>query len=211
VVPLRLASLGGILLALLSTYPGILVDLVLIGILFSPLWCPALAVGGLLYGLIHRRPAKEKTIAPGVLGDGEGDGEVGGYDPSLRRHRVGRSLATLILCLALIVAHIPTRVGFLLSRPAFQPHVVKAPVSGGRGEPLGRLLGVYYVDRYAADPRGGVYFRTHAGADGIGPDTMSYGFAYRPNAAGTPFGRARYKRFRIVGGWYGFSASNDYY
>ncbi len=75
---------------------------------------------------------------------------------------------------------------------------------------MGRWLGVYYVDRYAADPRGGVYFRTHAGPDGIGPDTMSYGFAYKPNPKGTPFGRAGYHLSHVTGNWYVFSASNDY-
>ena len=76
--------------------------------------------------------------------------------------------------------------------------------------PLDRRLGVYRVDQYAADPRGGVYFRTHAGADGLGPDAMSYGFAFRPNREGSPFGNAGYRLFRMTGDWYGFSASNDW-
>jgi hypothetical protein len=74
---------------------------------------------------------------------------------------------------------------------------------------LGQRLGVYSVDRYAADPRGGIYFRTHAGPDGIGPDTMSYGFAFWPNREGTPFGKAGYGLSHMVGDWYCFSASND--
>jgi hypothetical protein len=97
-----------------------------------------------------------------------------------------------------------------VSRPAFQQYASTAPASGYRDKVLGRLLGFYYVDRYGADPRGGVYFRTHSGADGIGPDTMSYGFAFRPNTEGTPFGRAGYCYSHVVGNWYVFSASNDY-
>ena len=46
-------------------------------------------------------------------------------------------------------------------------------------------------------------------AVGIGPDRIRYGFAYRPNPEGTPFGRARYGLSNMVGDWYCFSASND--
>jgi hypothetical protein len=46
--------------------------------------------------------------------------------------------------------------------------------------------------------------------DGIGPDTMSYGFAFKPNPEGTPFGRSGYSYSHVVGDWYVFSASNDY-
>jgi hypothetical protein len=116
----------------------------------------------------------------------------------------------LLLSFALILTGIPRRAAFLLSRPAFQGLVATAPASEYEGEALGRLLGVYYVDRYAADPRGGVYFRTHSGPDGIGPDTMSYGFAFRPNAKGLPFGNAGYRLSRMIGDWYCFSASDDW-
>jgi hypothetical protein len=78
------------------------------------------------------------------------------------------------------------------------------------GEALERWLGVYFVDRYAADTGGGVYFRAHAAADGIGPDTMSYGFAFRPNPEGTPFGGAGYRYTHVADDWYVFSASNDF-
>jgi hypothetical protein len=91
----------------------------------------------------------------------------------------------------------------------FQRYAAAAPPSGSEDEALGRWLGAYFVDRYAADPRGGIYFRTHSGPDGIGPDTMSYGFAYQPNSEGTPFGEAGYRYSRMAGDWYCFSASND--
>jgi hypothetical protein len=74
-----------------------------------------------------------------------------------------------------------------------------------------RRIGIYWVDKYVADPRGGVYFRTGTGVDGFGPDVMSYGFAYRPNADGSPFGGARYGRWRLFGDWYWFRASDDSY
>jgi hypothetical protein len=104
----------------------------------------------------------------------------------------------------------PRRVAFILSRPVFQRHIATASPNWHEDEPLRRRLGAYYVDISATDPRGGVYFRTHAGPDGIGPDTMSYGFAYRPNREGSPFGRAGYHLSHMVGDWYLFWASNDY-
>jgi hypothetical protein len=104
---------------------------------------------------------------------------------------------------------IPMRVAFLLSRPSFERYAAMATASEHNSAPLERWLGVYFVDRYAADAGGGVYFRTHAGADGIGPDTMSYGFAFRPNPNWTPFGFARYRFAQVTGDWIVFSASND--
>ncbi len=78
------------------------------------------------------------------------------------------------------------------------------------GVELGRYVGPYWVDRYGADARGGVFFRTHTGPDGIGPDQMSNGFALRPNSEGTPFGNARYCRCHLFGEWYSFEASDDW-
>ena len=86
-----------------------------------------------------------------------------------------------------------------------------APPSSDRALPLNRRLGIFQVDEYAADPRGGVYVRVHSGGDGLGPDIMSYGFAYQPNSKGTPFGAAEYQTFAIGRGWYWFRASDDSY
>ena len=80
-------------------------------------------------------------------------------------------------------------------------HCTRSKSAACQGAALDRRLGIYHVDRLAADPRGGVYFRTHTGADGIGPDTMSYGFAFRPNPVGTPFGRAGYGYSHLFGDW----------
>ena len=79
------------------------------------------------------------------------------------------------------------------------------------GAPLNRRLGFYGVDEYAADPRGGVYFRVYTGGDGIGPDQMSYGFAHKPNSEGSPFGAASYRVHRLGGDWFWFEASDDWY
>lgn len=87
----------------------------------------------------------------------------------------------------------------------------QATPSEFEGVALNRRLGAYEVDEYAADPRGGVFFRVHIGFDGISPDRMSYGFAFKPNRQGTPFGAARYRVYRLGGDWYWFHASNDWH
>lgn len=70
-------------------------------------------------------------------------------------------------------------------------------------------IGPYEVDVFCKDERGGVYFRTSTMPDGLGPDIISYGFAYRPNLIGAPFGKSSYKINRIYGDWYVFSISDD--
>ncbi len=203
---LNLAAIGSILLTLMSAYPGVLNDLAFIAILFFPIWIPAVVIGGWIVLLMNARAA-EKAGKPVLLADDE----IGGGKPPVSSRRwIIVSIAILILSFVLIKNGIPRRVAFVLSRSAFQQCLATAPPSEYQGEVLGRWLGVYFVDRHAADPRGGLYFRTHAGADGIGPDTLSYGFAFRPNSVGTPFGRAAYRYSHMVGDWYVFSASNDY-
>ena len=49
------------------------------------------------------------------------------------------------------------------------------------------------------------------GLPGNGPDTLSYGFAYKPNRRGSPFGAARYRVYRVFGDWSWFQASNDWF
>jgi hypothetical protein len=39
---------------------------------------------------------------------------------------------------------------------------------------------------------------------------MSYGFAYKPNQKGTPFGAAHYCWSQLVDEWYCFSTSDDW-
>jgi hypothetical protein len=202
---MKLAAFGSILLALMSAYPGVLNDVASVAILFCPIWIPAVSFVGWMVLLKNARAA-QKPVKPELLADGE----IGGGKSSVSHRRwFVVSIAILIVNFVLILSGIPTKVAFVLSRPAFQRHTATAPVAEYDGEAVGRLFGVYYVDLYAADPRGGVYFRTHAGADGIGPDTMSYGFVYRPNPKGTPFGNSGCRYSHVVGDWYCFSASND--
>jgi hypothetical protein len=194
---LKLAALGSLVLPGLSVYPGVLFDLFFLGILLFPLWLPALFIGGIIFLVVQSRSAGRKPVSHDLdlIGDDLGVGKA----TARRRRWTVLSPAIIALSLVLICCGIPRRVAFLLSRPVFERLVATAPANRYEGEPLGRRLGLYDVDRYAADPRGGVYFRTHAGPDGIGPDTMSYGFAYRPNREGTPFGKAGYGLSHMVG------------
>ena len=66
---------------------------------------------------------------------------------------------------------------------------------------------MYYVDRFAADLRGGLYFRTRSSPDGFYTYRMTYGFCYRPNREGSPFGDGKYALAHVVGDWYAFQAS----
>jgi hypothetical protein len=204
---MRLAAAGSLVLLGLSVYPGVLPDLLFIVALFSPLWFPALVIGGLIFLVVQSRSTKRPPIKPDL--DLIGDEVGGGKETVHPRLRITTAPAIIAASLILVWFGVPRRVAFLLSRPAFERLVATASANGYEGEPLGRRLGLYDVDRYAADPRGGVYIRTHAGPDGIGPDTMSYGFAFRPNREGTPFGKTGYGLSRMVGDWYCFSASND--
>lgn len=203
----KLAVFGSVALVLLSVYPGVLVDLLVMGALLWPFGIPALILGALVVQSLRARPAKVAPPDAELRADDEFARPRG---DARRRRWISFAPALVALCFALVLTGTPRRVAFLLSRPAFRRHVARAPADDYEGERLGRLLGLYHVDRYAADPRGGVYFRTHAGLDGIGPDTMSYGFAYRPNPKGSPFGNARYRRTPLAGDWYSFSASDDY-
>lgn len=110
---------------------------------------------------------------------------------------------------ALLIVEAPRRVAFWASRARFQQSVSLAPTDGVRK--LDRRVGLYWVDKCAADPRGGVYFGVYTGHDGIGPDQMTYGFVYQPNPLGTPFGAARYCTWPLGSDWYCFAASNDWF
>ncbi|MEM6552608.1 MAG: hypothetical protein AAF750_10845 [Planctomycetota bacterium] len=133
----------------------------------------------------------------------------------LRFRMPWRRLAVIGIMLAftcsLIYFNVPRHLAFRFAQSAFEQMVPQAQASDYGGHPLHQGFGPYYVDEFAADPRGGVYFRTRRGSDGIGPDTMSHGFVKHPNPNGTPFGAARYRLFPIGNGWHQFQASNDWH
>jgi hypothetical protein len=177
----------------LSLWPGTLDNLFLLAVLTAVFWVPLAGIGAfVLLALAVRMVIK---------------GAKGSRASLLRLVVAG---AVLLLSLALVLTHIPLRLAFTFGRPFFEQWVESAPASQYGGEALNRRIGMWRVDEYAADPRGGVYFRVGTGPDGLGPDTMSYGFALKPNPEGSPFGNAHYRRSRLTGEWFYFRASDDY-
>lgn len=174
---------------LVSVYPGVLNDLLFLAILLS---IPVLGLIGLVaipFVVILAVKARWRDV----------------HIPWTRLMIVAALLAGTYV---LLKFYVPRRIAFIASRSSFERMVAQSPPSQFSTTP--RRFGVYRVDEIAADPRGGVYFRTHAGADGIGPDTMSYGFVHKPNSQGSPFGAAWYKVHHITGDWYWFKASDDW-
>jgi hypothetical protein len=130
-------------------------------------------------------------------------------DPRPGRPRWFAAAAALLLdlnCCSLWCGA-PRRLAFLHARSAFQASVASAPPAHAGGERFDRRLGIYYVDRFAVDLRGGTYFRTRSSPDGFYRHRMAYGFCLRPNPEGSPFGDGKYALARVVGDWYVFQAS----
>ena len=175
----------------LNVYPGVLNQLVFRGILFTIRLFPVVAivgtVGAIAFACLWRAGRLSRLS-------------------ELRRHAV-LALAMLAATYGLLRYYVPRRMAFELSRSSFQAYLDN---SGQNTNPvsLKKRVGLYVVDDYVTDPRGGIYFRVHSG--GFGPDVMSYGFCYRPNSAGTPFGDAHYRAFRLGDGWYWFRVSDDW-
>lgn len=176
--------LGSVGLLLLSIWPGFVIGC------FIVLTLPLIALLGLLWFGVAALWffGRRASVSPGQL-----------------------MIAPVLVCLTLglLTFYVPRRIAFLAFRGSFERHLAAAQVSDYGGAPLG-WVGIYRVDEYAADARGGVYFRTTTTADEIGPVTLSYGFAYRPNREGTPFGASGYRIYRLYGDWYWFEASDDW-
>ena len=119
-------------------------------------------------------------------------------------------ITLLMLCTTAIALrfYIPRRIAFATCRSSFQL-IVDGGIVDDRE--FNRRIGPYQIDECLIDDRGGTYFRVYSGADGIGPDVMSYGFCYNPNRDGSPFGAAQYRTFRLGNGWYWFRASDDWF
>ena len=173
---------------IVSVYPGVLQDILFVGVLLSLLLLPVVGVVGLVVLIILEYRGKLRGVR------------------IPRRHFL---VAIVLLCVTygLLKFYIPRRIAFSFSRAAFEQLVLEGAPAGAGDV----WAGVYHVEDYESDPRGGVFFRVHTGFDGIGPDQMSYGFAFKANAEGTPFGAARYRRHRLGGGWCWFKVSDDWY
>jgi hypothetical protein len=127
----------------------------------------------------------------------------GGYFKPVRPAKLW--VAPVLICITFtsLYFNIPMRLFFAACRDRFQSFVPSAPVSV-EGMPFGRRIGVYYVDSYAANDDGGVFFRTELS------NGFSLGFAYRPRGRYTPFGDEHYQVHPLDDGWYWFEVSDRY-
>jgi len=191
-VVFMLTVVGGIGLLTLAVWPG-MTEVILTGFPFVCVSLPLLAFWVLL-----------------LVGSALRDLAVRSERPARNRWWGVWSAGVMLATLGLFWLHIPQRVVFRFYSSDLRGLVDNAPAGEHRGVELDRQVGPYHVDRYAADKRGGVFFRTATGPDGIGPDQMSYGFAFHPNGQGTPFGNAQYRQRRLFGEWYVFAASDDW-
>lgn len=192
----------------LSAYPGVLADMVFVGILLViPAviisMCP-LCIVAILIACLPPRSWQNLTRAVDSWGGSRGN---------VSRTWIVATSFVVLACPFAIASGLPLRLAFAISRPAFERYLEPGdPVDVTRRDhSFDRRLGLYHVDNRAVDRRGGVYFRTRQGADGLGPDVMSHGFAYRPNHEGTPYGRSGYSLKHLFGSWYRFQASDDDY
>lgn len=184
--------LAALLLLWLSIWPGVLRDLVFAAVISAILWVPVVAISCVPLVMLLRMRLRGAT------------------KPQFSMWELMAIPVIGLVTLTLLVFSVPRRLAFSFSRNHFEAAAVQAPPAK-HGIEFEAKLGLYQVDKFAADPRGGVFFRVYRGRDGLGPDTMSYGFVKQPNRQGTPFGAAKYSVFHVTDDWYWFRASSDWY
>jgi hypothetical protein len=191
-VVFALTVCGGICLLTLAMWPGMIEDKVF-GFPYFCAWLPLL---GCWFLLLIGISLRDLIITADALGP--------------RRWWGLRSTAIMFVTLGLLWLNVPQQVAFAFCYADLRGLVDTAPADEFRGGMLNRQVGPYYVDRYGADRRGGVFFRTAIAPDGFGPDQKSFGFAFRPNGKGSPFGNAHYRLKHLFGDWYVFATSDDW-
>ncbi len=170
----------------ISIYPGWLNDLLFLAVLLGVFVVPVVLVALAVFVFIQYRRGNDQFPWKYVT----------------------ITLLILFTTYAALRFYIPRRIAFAACRTSFQKLVDGGVVDDRE---LNRRIGPYIVDECLIDDRGGTYFRVYSGADGIGPDVMSYGFCYTPNRDGSPFGAAHYRTFRLGNGWHWFRASDDWF
>ena len=166
--------------------PGLIVPVTLLAMLATPLVLLAAGVAWYCVGTVHL------------------------WDTLVRRH--GWMLAGMLLMpgvtLVILWASVPSRIGFALSRPAFEA-AADMPERSDVQPPV--QIGLYEVQSVRRDGEGGVYFAVHSAGCGIGPDVTTSGFCFGPEMGTTPYGAAQYDRRWMQGRWFRFSACNDHF
>ena len=121
--------------------------------------------------------------------------------PNLSRGHALIVLANVVLTPYLLEARTVQALVFDRKRPQFEALLPQAPPPGRHESVLlAADFGIFIVDRWGTDDRGGVYFRSVQTAH------TSYGYAYRPNAIGSPFGDVGYELYPLADDWFAFAA-----
>ncbi|MBD2518277.1 hypothetical protein H6G93_25545 [Nostoc sp. FACHB-973] len=197
-IAICITLLIGVAILIISIYPGALNSFFFPVMLVSIVCVPIFAVLAILFWGLRTLGRRDlKSIR-------------------LRRHtfvpwrEVAIIAGIVLVCYVLLKFYIPRRLAFIISQSAFEQVRIQLPISAKGKITLNRKLGLYEVDEYAIDSRGGAYFRVFSGGDGLSPDTISYGFVHQPNSEGSPFGAAHYQVFYLYGDWYWFRVSDDF-
>ena len=109
------------------------------------------------------------------------------------------TLSMLFTTYVILKLYVPRRFAFAACRGSFQQIVDEGVEDGFE---CNQSIGPFKINDCLVDERGGTFFRVHSGGDGVGPDIMSYGFCYKPNRHGTPFGASGYRTYPLGEGWY---------
>ncbi|MEO1592808.1 MAG: hypothetical protein AAFU71_16170 [Cyanobacteria bacterium J06632_22] len=120
-------------------------------------------------------------------------------------------LPSAVFCLCVstmaVLTRLPSRIALAHSQADFHVAVTRAITHERQTTP--QQMGIYTVTQHAKDPRGGVYFVVNE-TDSTGFMSAGYvvsrGYAYRPNAAGSPFGNESYLTWHLFGDWYEFQS-----
>lgn len=203
--PLLITTMICICILLVSIYPGVLQNFLVAMVLILTGFFWLIAIGCILLQLLWSLwQERQSADWPRSL-----------LTKSLLS-RIGLLLMILIGSYGLLKFYVPRRIAFAGARPAFDrwlqanPPQVSDQQSQNSLRSINLQFGPYKVDQYAIDQRGGQYFRVYSHGDGLGPDTVSYGFAHQPNLEGSPFGSAYYEIHPLGKGWFWFQASNDW-
>jgi hypothetical protein len=189
-VILGVAIAISLLLLPVSMFPGLASEFAFLAALSAPFWLPA----GCFFCWVFADSSREVADKLGP--------------PRPRPRWLAPAAIVLVANCGLLWCAAPRRLAFLHAQTSFETLVATAAPSASRAEPLDRRLGVYVVDRFGTDPRGGIFFQTRSTHDAFHATTLSYGFVRRPNPSGTPFGDEQYVITHVAGDWYSYQASS---
>src|SRR5262245_337947 len=180
--------------------------------LFSTVFCGVLLTLSAWPGMLEQIPSRSALIvgisAAAIAGVLAIWSFVRPARPNSPRRRTA-AIVVLVWAIAtplLLTTHNIQRLAIRRHQPQFEALLANAPPPGDRSTAnLNADLGLYWIDEWGSDARGGTYFRTMVGAP---PERRSFGFAYQPNSDGSPFGDVGYEVHHLSGDWYSFAASD---